>query len=337
MKRDKIVFVPYVRSTVSSNQSSNILMDVLREKYEVVRWEDVSTDISKIKRVKAIVLNWVESNLTKEMKFKLMLYKIIGVSIIWVFHNRIPHDNKDKQNVKNMRWLSYISNYIMCYSKDSYKFVPVRLCRYKCRYVPHGHYMDKYKRYVEDEVSNKFVFGLIGQIRPFKNIELIIQAFKEIDIENTELFIAGDVKSKNRKYAEELKKACESENNICIENRFIPDHEMDRYLNRIDVMVLPYSKISSMNSGVMMLALSFGKPVIISDISMAVDMKNQEFVYMYHYDREADHLENLKITMKIVAEKGKKENQEAGKKAVEYLKIHNGKDKIMEGFETMGL
>lgn len=332
--------MPYIRRLVSTNQYINNMMDILRVKYEVVRIEEISTDIKKIMQVKAIFLNWIEDQLPLDTKYRLILYKCLGVKIIWVFHNRAPHDKSDVVGMRNMKWLARISDYIVCHSKDSIRYFPAKWFQRKCRYIPHPYYEIPHmigKLDEKREDKDIFTFGLIGFIRPFKNIELLIRAFLELDLPHAGLLIVGNVEASNKEYAQSLKDMCSGCKDIVIEFKFIAEQKMKDELDKIDILVLPYNKKSSMNSGAMILALSFGKPVIIPDISMAVDMQDQEFVYMYHYETEKEHLENLKYCMRIAVERGKKKNEEIGKGAIEYLKVYNEKDKILEGLKTVGL
>jgi beta-1,4-mannosyltransferase len=63
----------------------------------------------------------------------------------------------------------------------------------------------------------------------------------------------------------------ESESNIKFIPRFINEREMHYYLSVIDVIALPFKKIT--NSGSALLALSFNKPIIAPLLGAIIDLK----------------------------------------------------------------
>ena len=66
---------------------------------------------------------------------------------------------------------------------------------------------------------------------------------------------------------------------IHLHGRFIPDDEMQLFLNAGDCMVLPYSEI--LTSGAAMLALSFGLPVIAPLIGSLPELISPECGMLY--------------------------------------------------------
>ncbi len=53
-------------------------------------------------------------------------------------------------------------------------------------------------------------------------------------------------------------------NSVLMEIRYIPDEDVNYYFRAVDVVVLPYKKIYQ--SGVLLMAMSHSKPVIVSDL-----------------------------------------------------------------------
>jgi glycosyltransferase involved in cell wall biosynthesis len=56
---------------------------------------------------------------------------------------------------------------------------------------------------------------------------------------------------------------------------YLDDDQIQYFLNAADVVVLPYKKLT--NSGVLFLAMSFGKPVICSDQGSASEIIKDNF------------------------------------------------------------
>lgn len=342
MDKDYIIFYPTPGYGESKNLFVRRMCTLLAEKYYVVGIEEVSNDLNKIKKVKAVFLNWMETALDVRIKQHLMLYKAMGVKICWFFHNRIPHDCKSKTHIKNMKWLANKSDWIFVLSHKSKEYVPnVKRNQKKCIYVPHINYIDAYsasERNVREECGIKeeeFLFMFLGQIRPYKNIEVLIQAFKELKLEQAKLLIAGEVQ--DGKYMSELTKLYSGEQNIIVKPEFISNREMEAFLRAGDVVTLPYSMVSSMNSGAMIMAFSYGKTVIVPEIAMSSDIKKEGFAFIYSYQNEEEGLKQLKKMLLEAYERGRDEIEKMGENAKAYMKKNNSAEQIWKVLEKIGI
>ncbi len=103
--------------------------------------------------------------------------------------------------------------------------------------------------------SEKPVVLCFGLMRPYKGIDVLVEAWK--GIENAELWIAG----MPRMDISALRAAAPP--NVRFVPRFIGDDELPAYFQRADLVVLPYREIDQ--SGVLFTALAFGKPLLLSD------------------------------------------------------------------------
>lgn len=136
--------------------------------------------------------------------------------------------------------------------------------------VPDGNYVDVY----ENEVSRtearaelgidekQFVFLFFGQIRPYKGIPELIQAFSSLDLPDAELVIAGNPYTAD--IEAQVTTLAAADPRIETELSFIADDRVQYYLNAADTLVLPYRKI--LNSGAAHLGLSFGTPIVAPEI-----------------------------------------------------------------------
>jgi glycosyltransferase involved in cell wall biosynthesis len=95
-----------------------------------------------------------------------------------------------------------------------------------------------------------------GLMRPYKGIDLLLEAWRELD--EAELWIAGMPKFD----IAHLRRAAPA--NVRFVPRFIGDAELPAYFQRADLVVLPYREIDQ--SGVLFTALAFGKPLLLSDV-----------------------------------------------------------------------
>jgi glycosyltransferase involved in cell wall biosynthesis len=106
------------------------------------------------------------------------------------------------------------------------------------------------------EVPVVLFFGLL---RPYKGLEMLLQAWR--DIGNAELWIVG----RPRVALGPLKAIAPQ--GVRFIPRFIQDSELPAYFRRADVVVLPYGRTERFDfSGVLATALAFGRPVLASDV-----------------------------------------------------------------------
>jgi len=104
--------------------------------------------------------------------------------------------------------------------------------------------------------TEKPVVLCFGLMRPYKGIDLLLDAWK--GIEGAELWIVG----MPRMDISALQSAAPP--SVRFVPRFVVDSELPAYFNRADLVVLPYREIDQ--SGVLFTALAFGKSLLLSDV-----------------------------------------------------------------------
>jgi glycosyltransferase involved in cell wall biosynthesis len=98
-----------------------------------------------------------------------------------------------------------------------------------------------------------------GLLRPYKGLELLLEAWREID--GAELWIVG----RPRIALEPLR--ARAPRGVRFVPRFVQDSELPAYFRRADIVVLPYGRTERFDfSGVLATALAFGRPTVVSDI-----------------------------------------------------------------------
>ncbi|MDO4962460.1 MAG: glycosyltransferase, partial [Eubacteriales bacterium] len=277
-------------------------------------WKDLD-------KADAVYLNWFESidgNFAGEKfyapfarfvkrSFQINRAKSKGKRIIFVKHNRVPH------NVR-YPWLSLgfykrllkLSDVIVAFNNDADKdfkeIFPKEDFSSKITVIPPVNYIGVYpenraSKYYEllRPYKDKFIVGFIGKIVPYKNIELIIRAAKELENEDIVFFIAGAVSSDE--YKAELIEQVKDRENIIASFEFLPDEEICPVLEICDILLMPYDKVSASNSGAGRLAFSYGRTVISSDIS-SMNMIPDELIYKYHYEENAEHYDRMMEALK---------------------------------------
>lgn len=323
-KRNRIIYIPYEARGGKINEYTVNMIKILQKKYHVCGELAEPFDIYSMVKTKAVFLNWIEEQLNAGIKLRLCLHKLFGVKIIWVFHNKFPHQaaEDDKRVMGNMKWLANHADQIMLHSVHSENYIPnLKRNRRKKVYIPHIMYEKEKERSCEEELRKRygiserdFVFLMFGMIKPYKHYEEGINAFKRMGVKRAKLILAGN--SMDVKYTKYLERLCAGNADIVLDLRYLPTLILETLIEISDVIVIPYKNHTSMNSGVMIQAFSNEKTVIVPDICMGRDFASEGFIYGYR--------KSLGNAMMRAYENGKELNRKMGKQAYEYVsRYHN--------------
>lgn len=335
-----IAFYPFGRFDDRNCYIKNI-KKILSEKHRLSAYAHGISAIGAVRRNRYLFLNWFEYYLTLTDKLILLLARAMQREIIWTFHDSLPHENETKKAEKNLYFMCRISTSIILLSRES-KTELARLAKNrsdilkKAVYIPHINYCSDYlpgENTPERTADSPFTFLYFGNIRPYKNLELLIRTFRKLDGMNVFLIIAGS--PLNVTYAKKIKSLCGDDPQIHLDFRYIPNREVFDYMQRADVVVLPHDKRSGMNSGAMIAAFSCRKPVIISDIAMARDYADKAYVYQYHYHSAKDHGAKLSEAMHNAYSAGRDKNLALGEAAYQDVILYNSKAVIQKGLQAL--
>lgn len=141
--------------------------------------------------------------------------------------------------------------------------------------------------------ENVYVYGCLGSCKPYKNLEMLITAFKECS-DGCALLIAGQFQSTEHLATIRDRLSRLPADKVHFEPRFIPDEEISDYMLACDALVLPYKEI--LTSGSVLLASSFGRPVVAPDIGGLRDAVNSRSAILY----DARDPEGLRRAMQAV-------------------------------------
>jgi beta-1,4-mannosyltransferase len=215
-----------------------------------------------------------------------------GAVFIWTGHDLEPHDVA-RPRLWAMFFRLFLAQVDMVISMgDGATSLLVnrypQLARVPVAVVPHGHYRDAYAVVADAADSRQAlglderpVFLLFGQIRPYKNIPALVHDWKQIRGSRPQLVIAGEPSSPEA--GEAVRVAVGDAPDVRLFLRLVGANEVPRIFGAADVVVLPYHVRSALNSGVAVLALSFGRPVVVSDSAANRDLQRVaggEWVYL---------------------------------------------------------
>jgi len=194
-----------------------------------------------------------------------------GTRVVWTVHNLRPHEEPHP-------WLMRIYRAALVRLVDAtisltraarteIQSTHPPLARRRMFVVPHGDYRSAYPEAPSRHVARQ-EFGIasaapvllfFGQIRPYKGIQELVNAFERWERPDARLIVAGQ--PLNRVIADELRSMADRDDRIQLRLGFVPDDEVPRLFALCDLVVLPYRRI--LNSGAALLALSFARPVLV--------------------------------------------------------------------------
>jgi glycosyltransferase involved in cell wall biosynthesis len=337
----KIVFYPAPDGT---NQYINLAALALTTAGHEVYWFSLKDLITgKYRHNIYFQLNWFETCVW----LKSFLCRLVILWILWGGHKRIVFVMHNKQaHIERhgiSRWycvfLAYllykISYRIVIHSHDSLNYIRDRYHK-KTVHIPHPSYVDAYGPIVRNggpHAALRLLF--FGQIRPYKNIELLIDCVSRFAPEEVFLTIAGAARS--TRYVGKLRDKIKGRANIEARFQFFEDTAVPALLSQCDVLVFPYDLRSSLNSGAVLLAFSYQKTVIAAEIGTLKDMEAHYFL-SYTYGNEKEHAAKLTETIGRAAAL-QKANPPVFAQWGEYMYREilkqNAPEKLEEGFKRL--
>lgn len=125
------------------------------------------------------------------------------------------------------------------------------------RTILHGHYRGWFEKFGRPAtVPGRLAY--FGQIRPYKNVDGLLRAFRETRDPTLTLEIAGAPAPALRPVIEAL---AGEDPRVRGSLRYVEDEEIARLVGEAELVVLPYRDM--LNSGGLLLALSLDRPVLV--------------------------------------------------------------------------
>ena len=138
--------------------------------------------------------------------------------------------------------------------------------------------------------TSKYIL-FAGRISPYKGLDYLFPAMEKIHAElpDCKLIVAGGVK-----YHFDIAKY-QAADYIDIRNRYIPDEELVALISNCAFMVCPYTDATQ--SGVIMSAYAFNKPVIASNVGGLPEMVKHNYYGLIIKEKDVDALADSIATL----------------------------------------
>jgi D-inositol-3-phosphate glycosyltransferase len=231
--------------------------------------------------------------------FNVLLARALGMRVVITAHD-VAAFTEGISVPRFVRWVYRAARRVIAHSQVAKRELVQELgiAEQKIDVIAHGNYLASIPAGITREMSrahfgiaaDKRVLVFFGQIKDVKGLEVLLEGFalalkKDPSLH---LLIGGRVwKTDFSRYqgiidGHGLAPSCS------LHIRYIPDNEVAYFYRCADLVVLPYLRIYQ--SGVVLLAMSYGSPVLVSDIAgllEAVDDEDTGFVFR---GRDPGHL-----------------------------------------------
>ena len=199
--------------------------------------------------------------------------KVLGIRIVWTAHNLFEHERRDPKLERFFKrhLVRYAFDDVIVHCEAAKRQLLTaydlpRTVESKLVTVPHGNYVEAYDDQLSSEEASEelglpesaTVIAFFGSIKPYKRVPELIDAFTDLETDNARLLVAGNPMDDDVKRAVVERASRDDRVETVLE--FVPDDEVQLYMNAADVVVLPFEDILS--SGSVLLSMSFGNPIV---------------------------------------------------------------------------
>lgn len=212
-------------------------------------------------------------------------YRAAGGRVAWTVHNILPHEARfEAEEIRLSAEVAARSEVIHILVQRTAELVApyFRLPEDRLLHVPHMSYLGAYEDHISPLdarhdlglLEAELVFLVLGAIRAYKGLPELLDAWETLPPDRPRRLVIAGAPSHEPELDAFIERAALAPG-VLIDARKIPAPEMQTFLRAADVAVLPYRR--ALNSGALMLALTFGLPAIVPADSGLVEAVDDRF------------------------------------------------------------
>jgi glycosyltransferase involved in cell wall biosynthesis len=236
------------------------------------------------RRVAALHFHWPERHFRSGsfrsalgFAVRLVVARALGHRIVWTVHNAHPHDDATRGARLVRRTLLRLATLVVhCESARA----ELGRAGDTAVVVPHGSYAGHYPNRIGRAAARgrlhlepaTRVFVALGQMRPYKGLDDLVDAFEALDAPDARLVVAGEPVTPSAV-------PVSGDPRIHVAPMRVGDDELQVFLNAADVMVLPYRAV--LTSGAAMLAFSFGRGIVAPRLGCLAELERSGAAILY--------------------------------------------------------
>jgi beta-1,4-mannosyltransferase len=200
---------------------------------------------------------------------RLAAARLLGYCVVWTIHQVLPHE------VENARLdrlgglvLARMSTVLIAHDEGTREAArrTVGGAAGKVEVIPHGSYIGVYppgrpRDVVREELGlrrDAFVFLCFGDLRAYKEIETLLQAFASAALPRAALLVAGTIRAEEDGVVVRSYAACDWRIRALLQ--YVPEDGVAELFGACDAAVI--ARTDGGTSGSLILALSLGLPVV---------------------------------------------------------------------------
>jgi glycosyltransferase involved in cell wall biosynthesis len=244
----------------------------------------------------------------------LKLLKLLQIRLVYTAHNVLPHDT-GRRYLATFKRLYKEMDAIICHTDEAKS----RLVREfavdpeQVRVIAHGPLLHDARRYSVQLSKARLLLpedkALVlwqGIVRPYKGLDFLLQAWSKVEAHDLKacLLIAGTGDSALLESIKEHVARLGLHESVRLDFRFVPDEELAMYYQAADILVYPYSEVTT--SGALMTALAYRKAIVATNLPAFREiLRDQETALLVDYG----DVENLASSLSRLIRTPEERNQ----------------------------
>jgi len=228
--------------------------------------------------------------------------KVLGYRLVWTVHNVLPHEPQTSNDRFVTRFTARLASRLIVHSTETVaQLKTLGVDTAKAVVIPHGNYEGMYPVTLDRNEARKRL-GLapqeravlfFGNIRPYKGIEKLLDAFAQLNQADAQLIIAG--KCLDPQLDKTIRDfAAAHPKQVTYTGKNVPDDAVATYFLAADVACMPFTTITT--SGSVVLAATFGVPIVAPRIGAIKDIPKEVGV-LYNPAQKAALAAALKMVL----------------------------------------
>ena len=196
-----------------------------------------------------------------------------GGGLVWTVHNLEPHVRRNTMAQRRLvETLGALAHRVTAHGLFALSVLAARgVAEGKLALVPHGNYVGVYGAPASQEAARSElgldpearIALMFGRLEAYKGIDRLLSAFRELDAPGLIVAIVGKAVFPVGEHLASLPPG--HRERVLFHPGFLAPERLALWLAAADAAVLPYEEITT--SGATMLALSYGRPVIVPSLA----------------------------------------------------------------------
>jgi glycosyltransferase involved in cell wall biosynthesis len=260
----------------SSNNAIKVTSSFLLDPVKFWTWR---TTINQIRNFNpdSIIFEWWTTFWA--IPFAYMLSRLKTSKTILIIHNALPHEQKPYDRFLTKLVFSQANLFITLSEHEKEQLLNQGIPEKHVFTIEHPIYDNLLNLKTDQntarnnlQLSNhKKILLFFGFIRPYKGLDILLEAFSQLDLDEYFLIIAGESWTTDNPYKRFIENH-DLDSNILYLDRYVSNEEAACLFSAADIFVAPY--IGGTQSGAIKMAMGFNLPIITTNVIASTELAN---------------------------------------------------------------